>query len=182
MRNISSPQALSRLARLARWVRLMCVVAAGTLVLGPLQFWAQPERVAAMARREWQLETLQLDLAARLGGFAACMLPAGLGLWALWQVWQLFGCYGRGELLSLAPARHLHRLGLALVLLAGAQPLADTLVRLALTLGNPVGQRLLALGFSNVHFSYLLFGLVMLALSVVMREAARVADDNAGFV
>lgn len=174
--------ARARLARLARWVRLISALMAVLVLIVPPLFWAQPDWVAEVARRDWALGTVQLDSMARLGGLLAGLPASAMSLWALWQVWQLFGCFGRGELLSLRPARHLGRLGWALLMLMALLPLSDTLVRLALTLGNPAGQRQLVLGLSTYHLLCLLTGLVMLALSRVMREAARVADENAAFV
>ena len=67
-------------------------------------------------------------------------------------------------------------------LLAAAQPLGRTLSVLALTWGNPVGQRQLWFGLSSDHYLALLFGLVLLALAQVLTEAARVAHENAEFV
>ncbi|MDN3920742.1 DUF2975 domain-containing protein [Roseateles violae] len=176
------PAGLQRIRRLAWLVRLLSLVGVAGVLLLPLLFWSQPDWVASVARREWGLTTLQLDGGARLGGLAATALPAGCALAAIWQIWRLFGCYGRGELLAPRPARHLHRLGLALVALAFAMPVAHTLNVLALTLGNPPGQRMLTFGLSSMHYLSLLFGLMLLALAAVMQEAARVADENAEFI
>ena len=69
-----------------------------------------------------------------------------------------------------------------MVSLAAALPLGQTLTVLALTLGNPPGQRQLWVGLTSQHYLSLLFGLVLLAVSTVLVEAARVADENAEFV
>ena len=66
--------------------------------------------------------------------------------------------------------------------LAAAQPLGHTLAILALTWGNPKGERQLWFGLSSDHYLSLLFGLLLLALAQVLHEAARVADENAEFV
>jgi len=178
----SDPAGLRRIRRLALWVRLLSLAGALVLLALPLLFWSQPDWVARTAQQEWHVLHVRVDIAARLGGLLATALPAGCGLWAMWEIWCLFGCYARGELLALRPARHLHRLGLALVALAAAMPLGHTLSILALTLGNPPGQRQVWVGLSSQHYLSLLFGLMLLALAAVMREAARVADENAEFV
>ena len=177
-----SADGLPRIRRLAWIVRLLCLI--GLVVIGtlPFIFWAQPEWVTEVAASTWKLSKLQVDLGSRLWGLAASMLPTSVSLFALWQMWALFGCFAEGELLALRPAQHLRRLGLGLCSLAAAQPLGHTLAILALTWGNPKGERLLSFGLSSDHYLALLFGLLLLALSQVLTEAARVADENAGFV
>lgn len=177
-----SPDSLRRIRRLAFAVRALCLV--GVVIIGtlPFIFWAQPDWVADVVTREWRMNRVQLDLYARLGGLAGSLLPTATILFALWQMWSLFGCFARGELLALQPAGHLRRLGLSLCLLAAAQPLGRTLSVLALTWGNPVGERQLWFGLSSDHYLALLFGLLLLALAQVLTEAARVANENAEFV
>lgn len=177
-----APDSLRRIRRLALAVRLLCLV--GIVIIGtlPFVFWAQPDWIASVAVREWELECMQLHTGNRLMGLAASLLPTALILYALAQVWSLFGCFAAGELLARRPARHLRRLGQSLCALAFVQPLSHTLMVLALTLGNPVGQRKLQFGLSSDHYLTLVFGLVLLALALVLGEAARVADENAEFV
>lgn len=177
-----SADGLRRIRRLAWMVRLLCLF--GLVVIGalPFIFWAQPDWIAEVAARTWNLTTVQLDLGARLWGLAAMMLPTAVSLFTLWQMWSLFGCFAEGELLARRPAAHLRRLGLGLCTLSVVQPLGQTLAILALTLGNPVGQRQLSFSLASSHYLELLFGLLLLALAQVLHEAARVADENAEFV
>jgi hypothetical protein len=175
-------EAQFRIARLSRWVRLICVPLGLLLLCMPALFWAQPDWVETFARSAWGLTTLQLDGPARLGGLAASLPSSVVGAWALWQVWMLFGCFGRGELFSQRTALHLQRAGGALLMLVLIMPLSRTFAALALTLGNPVGKRLLVFTLDFNQLACLLAGLVMLALARVMHEAARVADENAAFV
>lgn len=177
-----SAAGLSRIRRLAWIVRLLCLL--GVVVIGtlPFIFWADADWVADIAANTWRLSKLQLDLGSRLWGLAASMLPTGASLFALWQMWSLFGCFAQGELLARRPAQHLRRLAFGLCALAAAQPLGQTLAILALTWGNPKGERQLWLGLSSDHYLALLFGLLLLALAQVLHEAARVAEENAEFV
>ena len=177
-----SAAGLSRIRRLAWIVRLLCLL--GVVVIGtlPFIFWADADWVADIAANTWRLSRLQLDLGSRLWGLAASMLPTAVSLFALWQMWSLFGCFAQGELLARRPAQHLRRLAFGLCALAPAQPLGQTLAILALTWGNPKGERQLWLGLSSDHYLALLFGLLLLALAQVLHEAARVAEENAEFV
>jgi len=177
-----SPDSLRRIRRLALVVRMLCLI--GVLVIGtmPFLFWAQPDWVAEVVIQQWAIAKIQLDMESRLGGLAGSLLPTAVSVFALWQMWSLFGCFARGELLARQPAQHLRRLGLALCTLALAQPVGRTLSILALTWGNPKGERQLWVGLSSDHYLSLLFGLLLLALAQVLAEAARVADENAEFV
>jgi hypothetical protein len=173
---------LRRIRRLAWVVRSLCLLGVAVIGALPFVFWAQPEWVLEVAGKTWNLDIVQIDMGSRLWGLAAMMLPTGASLFALWHMWSLFGCFAQGELLTRRPAGHLRRLGLGLCTLAGAQPLSHTLAILALTWGNPPGQRQLWFSLSSDHYLALLFGLLLLALAQVLHEAARVADENAEFV
>jgi len=179
----SSPTAgLRRIRRLAVIVRTLSLI--GAVVIGtlPFLFWAQPDWVADVAQQLWAVKMLQVDMSSRLWALAGSLLPVAVSLYALWQMWALFGCFAQGELLASEPAMHLRKLGLGLCSLAAAQPVGHTLAILALTWGNPKGERQLWFGLSSEHYLAVLFGLLLLALAQVLLEGARLADENREFV
>ncbi|MCV2355089.1 DUF2975 domain-containing protein [Paucibacter sp. B2R-40] len=175
---------LARVRRLSWWVRLFCLLGAVALVLAPALLWSQPEWLESVARTSWISKSgpLQLDAGSRFWGWLGSCLPSAVLLFALWQIWSLFGYYRRGEIFKAGPATHLRRLGAALMVNAVAQPLSTTLGVLALTMGNPPGQRQLVVGLGFEHFTSFGFGLAVLVIGIVMQEAARVAQENAEFV
>lgn len=177
-------QGLARIQRLARWVRAMCLLGIGFSVLLPLALWGQPEWLSEVAQQDWGLheQPIQLDLRSRAFGLLACALPSLLLAYLLGQLYALFGHYRRGEVWTLQCTSRLRRAALAMMALAPAMPLAKTLSILALTLANPAGQRILKLTFSGQDYLTLLLGLVLLAIATVMREAVRMAEENAEFV
>ena len=179
-----SNQRLQRIRRLAWWVRLLCVLGALGLVLGSALFWSQTEWLRSVAQERWQLKgvEIQLDARSRALGWAFNWLPNLVALFALWQIWALFGYYRRGEFFARGPALHLRRLGAALMAYTLAQPLGVTLSVLALTLGNPAGQRRLYFGLGTDQFPSLFFGLAILVIGIVMEEASRMAQENAEFI
>ena len=61
-------------------------------------------------------------------------------------------------------------------------PLSNAVLSVLATLGNAPGHRQLSVNISSEDYVMLLFGGVVLAISSVMAEAARLAEDNAGFV
>lgn len=176
---------LPRVRRLARWVRALCLLGLALCVLAPLTMWSQPELVAELVYRHWGIAEhtpLQLDGQTRLLGLLASLAPALLLGLSLQQVWALFGRYARGDIWGAPSLRHLRRAALALTALAPTLPLSKTLAVLALTAANPPGQRILHLGLGLQDLLALLTGLVLLAVATVMAEAARLAEENAGFV
>jgi hypothetical protein len=61
-------------------------------------------------------------------------------------------------------------------------PLLRAGLGVALTLGNPPGQRLLVLNLSWNDYVAILCGAVLLAVAQVMSEAVRLAEENDSFV
>ncbi|GAB1479067.1 hypothetical protein MASR2M74_16260 [Paracoccaceae bacterium] len=103
-------------------------------------------------------------------------------LMALWQMRGLFARYRRGEILTAACAAHIRRTGSALALLALAQVLIRPLQILVLTADNPAGQKILAISLSSEVLWLALAGGLLVVIGRVMAEAARVAEENAGFI
>jgi len=61
-------------------------------------------------------------------------------------------------------------------------PLQRAAIGVALTVGNPVGQRVLVLGVNWSDYAAILCAAVLLASAAVMAEAARLAEENESFV
>ena len=51
-----------------------------------------------------------------------------------------------------------------------------------MTVGNPPGERMMTIAFSINDYFALIVGGVLFAAATVMREAARIAEENASFV
>lgn len=176
---------LRRVQTLARWVRALCLLGLALCVTAPALMWSQPELVAEVVHRHWGIAEqapLRLDAMPRLLGLLASLPPSLLLGLALYQVWALFGRYASGDIWCAQSATHLRRAALALAALAPALPLSKTLAVLALTLGNPPGQRILHIGLGLQDLLALLTGLMLLAVATVMAEAVRIAEENAEFV
>ena len=125
---------------------------------------------------------LQFDAGARAWGFVANLPQALLTLFVLVTLWRLFGAYLRGAIFTEASTRHLRRIGQSVMLMALVMPLTDSATILALTAGNLPGQRVLWLNLGSQHYIVLLVGLVLTAVALVMREAQRMAQENAEFI
>jgi len=61
-------------------------------------------------------------------------------------------------------------------------PVYRAVLSVLVTLQNGPGKRELTLNLSSDDYLMLLIGVVLLAISSVMADAARIAEDNEGFV
>lgn len=179
----TSPPPL-RMKRLSLGIQLLCVVGA----LGLLQYllllvW-DPSPLAAGLLAGLEQQTIhppdRWDTQALRG--LAVALPSLVSLAELWLLFRLFGRYRQGLVFDLGSVRLLQFLGHGLWMLALARPISHTLMVLAYTLQNPPGQRQLVLSVSTDHYTLLLMGLLLVAISRVMQESVRLARENAEFV
>jgi hypothetical protein len=180
-----APAALPPGLRGLVWVvRGLAVIGALTLCLVPLAFWLSPDWVRAAAPELSGIgrHPMVIDERALLLGALASLPGIGIGLAALWQLWQLFGEYGAGRVFNRAAQRHLRGFAWCMTASALLAPVMRAAVGVALTLGNPPGQRLLVLNLSWNDYVAILCGAVLLAVAVVMSEAVRLAEENETFV
>lgn len=177
------PTGLQRIRWIAHCVRGMALLAMAVVIGFHAVFWTNAAWVEGAVRKDLaQSGILQLDAASRAWAFAVNLPMALLTLFALATLWRLFGGYLRGAVFTEASSQHLRRIGQAVTGMALVMPLTDTATILALTMGNPPGQRMLSLNVGTQHYVVLLVGLVLTAVAMVMREAQRMAQENAEFV
>lgn len=168
-----------------RWVRLLVVLGAVSVPLLMLVLWTSDPWLRAVAPQLTGLAAdtrFTIDARARAWGAAASLLVVALVHWTLFRLWQLFGEYAAGQVFSRAALGHLRGFARAVLALAIAGPLYRTAVALALTLGNPPGQKMLVLSVNASDYTQALIGAVLLTIAAVMERAAALAEENEGFV
>lgn len=180
----ASPRPLpGSLARVVLVVRALCVLGVLTLVAVPLWFWLSPEQVLALGPQMAGVSgRIVVNDRVRALGAAVSLLPIGIGLYALWQLWRLFAEYGAGRVFGRAALLRLRRFAWALLAAALLAPLVRGAMSVVLTMGNPPGQRQLAIGFSWDDYLAVLLAVVLIAIATVMAEAVRVAEENESFI
>ena len=114
---------------------------------------------------------------ARLLGFLVLCVPMGLYLYGLNEVRRLFGQYSAGEVLTLGAARRLKRIAWATIVGAIVRPLAIQGLFLALSIDQPNARSRLP-AVTTADLTFLLFGLLLLAIAWAMTEAARIAEEH----
>lgn len=177
----SSPDKLARLSRAMGWITTAGIVL--IIVLMALAFiipgWT---RSLLLARLGETGAKLPLTPSSQVTAAAITAIPVGVLVWGLFHVRTLFGDFARGRVFTGTAARHLQFFGVSVLAQGPLGPLTATTLALALSLANPPGQRFLVIAFSINDYLALVVGGVLVAVAAVMREAARLADENAGFV
>ena len=92
---------------------------------------------------------------------------------------SLFDRYRRGEILTDACADDIGRIGRALFVVAAMTVILPFLQLIVL---SAPGQLVFGIGVSDSTLGFLLSGGVLIAIGRVMGEAARLAEENRGFV
>jgi Protein of unknown function (DUF2975) len=114
---------------------------------------------------------------ARLLGFVVLCAPIGLYLYGLNEVRRLFAQYAAGDVLTLGAARRLKRIAWATIAGAMLRPPTMRGLFLALSIDQPDAE--LRIPFvTSADLTFLLFGLLLLAIAWAMAEAARIAEDH----
>ncbi len=179
----SSVALQAKLRRLSWVVRGLIVFGAVGLVAALAWTWAVPEHALVHLKEVASVcNPPGLTTSARLLGAAWSLLPLGMSLLGLQRLWVLFGEYAHGRVFShraLLCLRDFARCILALSIIA---PIYAAVLSVIATWANAPGTRQLNINVSSDDYVMLLFGAVLLAISTVMAEAARVAEDNEGFV
>lgn len=184
----AEPSLAQRLRGLARTVRGLVLLAVPILAGIPVLLLVRPEWLPDLGLGQASGLDLShlaqggLTLAARMRLAAAGLPTVLVGLALLWQLWALFGEYLRGAVFSPRALACLRRFGALLVALAIVQPLAQALMSVAISWDNPPGRRVLLVTVSSSDYALVIGALVFVAIARVMTEAARVAEENEGFV
>jgi hypothetical protein len=185
---LSSQALAQRLSTLSRVVRGLALLAFPVLLSVPILLLLNPQmlfplglgQTAGMNLAHLAHGELTLATRLRMAGSSLPLIAVGLAL--LWQLWALFGEYLRGAVFSARALQCLNRFAWLLLGLALAQPLSQALMSVAISWDNPPGQRVLMVHLSSNDYALALGALVFIAIARVMTEAARVAEENEGFV
>ena len=177
----TSPQA--GIQRTARVVRALVAVGATVFALNAVATWIFPD----YARNIISTQSNGAAVGSLAGwprvAYVLWDIPSlAVILVALWRLWRLFGEYLHGRIFSAQALTSLR--GFARWTLAAAfwSPIYRAVLSVIATWGNGPGKRELDINLSSDDYMVLLLGVALLAIASVMVEAARIAEDNEGFV
>ncbi len=178
---LPDPALLARLRLLARVVRLLILAGVVTLFGVELWAWSTPEHALAFLRHT-EVKTPRVGTQTQVLGALFSLLPAAVTLAMLRRLWEVFGEYAQGRVFSRCALVSLRGFARWVLIDAALAPIYDAALSIVATWENGPGKREVVVQFGSDNYTQLLFGLVVLAISTVMVEAARVAEDNEGFV
>ncbi|MCA0203774.1 DUF2975 domain-containing protein [Pararhodobacter sp.] len=162
--------------RVLTWVA-MAILA--TALLAGIAFLDLPE---ALRRAAGIAPDHRLDPLHRAGVAALGALPSLAMLYGLHQMALLLGRYAGGETLTQACARHIQRIGAALLVAVALELVSRPLQIMLASLANPPGERVLALSLEGADLGQVLAGGLMVMIGWAMHEAAEMAEENRGFI
>ena len=179
----ANPILLQRLRRMTTFVRLLIALGGAVLVGHVLWVWSSPERALHELTDLTGVTCVdRVTLQAQVLGALFTLLPLGVALAGLACLWRLFAEYREARIFSPRAIHSLNDFARCLLVTGFVAPLYGAALSVILSWVNGPGRRELAIYFTSAHYAMLLLGAVLLAISSVMAEAARVAEDHAGFV
>jgi hypothetical protein len=177
----TSPQA--RFRRIARFVRALIVVGIALLAANTIAMWFLPDYAVKIIKTETDVDTIaHFTLQTRILFAVWDLLSSAVVLTALVHLWRLFGEYLHARVFSARALASLRGFARWMLLAAAVSPIYRAVLSVIVTWQNGPGHRQAVVNLSSDDYTILLFGAVILAISSVMAEAARIAEDNEGFV
>ena len=173
-----------RLRRLSKAMAMLTTLGMLLIAIAVIAVFLVPDwtRNLLLARLGQAGHDLSLSPGRLIAAAAITAVPVGVLLFGLWQVRALFLKFADGQVFTLASARLLRDFAGSVLVQAILGPISSTALMLAFTLNNPPGARQLVIALSSQDYLALIVGGVLLAVSWVMVEATRIADENASFV
>jgi hypothetical protein len=123
-----------------------------------------------------------LTPATRLAALALAAIPLCLALLGFFAVQRLFNGFASGDILTPESGRRLKRIGLIVTALGPVTIVIRSIASVVVSLPNPPGERVLAVGFGSNDVTAIIAGMLLIVLGWTLEEAARVADENRQFV
>lgn len=171
----------------SRRVRLCLQFLFPLLPLAVVYFWLTAQTPfdiltsAGIVQLNFDIESLTqtpLSNTTRLLAILASLLVSGIVLYALNILIRLFRNYENGEIFSAENATCYHKLGYCLFYWVGGGVIYEGVISVILSFNNPPGQRVLSLSFVGLDFLTIVFGLLVLIISWVMKEGYKISDEN----
>lgn len=177
---------MNALTRTRRIARPLCTLTTAALIGFPLVLLLASGSGyfdESTLRDSFDMVTFPAISPTTWGLLYAINIASAVLVWlTLWNMRALLSLYSMGDVLGQDAALRIRRIGTLLLALAIWGVLSHTLTVVALTWPNPPGERSLSIAFSNTDLFLFLAAGLMSVIGWAMTEAARIADENRGFV
>ncbi len=173
-----------RHSRLALWMSGITLGGIVCAVAATLWVWTDRQLVEGLLAPYLGLagRPLTVTPGVQLAGLALSAPPLALLIYLLMQARSVFRGFASGLRFTDLVAIRIARIGWILVAKGCLMPFWRAAAGVVLTLGNPQGQRFLAIGISVDDILWAIVGALLIAIGWTLREAARIAEENASFI
>lgn len=124
------------------------------------------------------LTQLPLSITTRIFAAIAGLLLCSIIMYALKVLIGLFRHYECGDIFSVDNAKAYQKLGYCVFYWVGGSIIYGAVMSVILSFNNPPGERMLTISFVGMDFLTLVFGVIILIISWVMKEGYMLADEN----
>ena len=111
-----------------------------------------------------------------LGLLVSCPY-ALMRMFCCWQLAKLFGLYSDGYIFTYENSSCYSKAAWALLIGEVIYPFTQTAISYIATMNNPVGKRLIMIGFDDTNASNIVIACVILAISWVMDEGRKLQEE-----
>jgi DUF2975 family protein len=174
----------SRLARVSRGLEIITDIGIALVIVLMVACFLIPDwsRNLLLAKLGQAGALLPVTPAARLAAAGVVTVPVAVMIYGLIAVRALFREFAQGHVFTARAARHLQVFGATVLAQAPLGPLTSAGLSVAVSMTLESGPPMHAITFAIHDYYALIVGGALFAIASVMREAARLADENAGFV
>ena len=177
----------SPLSRVQSVSRIMAGLTLAVMILATVAyavFWLDETSVSRLLQQQLTTAGESFALTPRIWAtaFTISLLPVALYLVGLCNVWLLFRVFARGQVFAETTGRRIGWIGLVIAVLPLVSILAASAWSVAASIDNPPGERELSISLSGTDLLGVLLGVLLVVIGWVIREAARIADENQSFV
>lgn len=131
-----------------------------------------PEGPVNLANVPWSFRSKMIGFLSSL----ISLVPLYISLFSLRSI---FRNYKVGDIFTSVNARHYRLMGGLFFLNALLiKPLSEMLMILSVTLHNPPGHRYISLGFGTPNLESMFYGAIIIVISWIMLEAAKLREDQ----
>ncbi len=171
-----------RIINVSSKLRKICIGLIFCLPILSVLFWVDFNRLYAMMGQMIPLPVRldhELTVRTRFFAFLTNMPPLGVSIYGLLKLKELFRLYEKGFIFTKENVDCFRSFGRTLIVWVACDVASNTLLSIALTIDNPPGRRVIAVGLNSGEFAGMFVGAVVLIISWVMDEGRKIQEEQA---
>lgn len=120
----------------------------------------------------------QITASEALYGFLIGTVPTIAAMLLFFFLIRLFKLYEQSEIFSLSSVRNIRNIGIMTLVSQVIEFIYEPVLGIILTIHNPPGHRLASITVDNYNIHYLITAIVIILVSWVMNEAAKLQEEQ----